>query len=46
MAETPKELKVDITDVEDLSVSGTLGSIPLRKYLTNLHIILIKISYL
>ena len=32
MAETPEELKVDITDVEDFSVNGTLGTIPLRKY--------------
>ena len=32
MAETPEELKVDITDVEDFSVNGTLGPIPLRKY--------------
>ena len=32
MAETPEELKVDITDVEDFSVNGNLGTIPLRKY--------------
>ena len=32
MAETPEELKVDITEIEDFSVTGTLGTIPLRKY--------------
>ena len=32
MAETPEELKVGITDVEDFSVNGNLGTIPLRKY--------------
>ena len=32
MAETPLELRVDISDVEDLSVKGTLGDIPIRKY--------------
>ena len=32
MAETPEELKVDITDVVDFSINGTLGTIPLRKY--------------
>ena len=32
MAETPEELKVDITDIEDFFVNGTLGPIPLRSY--------------
>ena len=36
MAETPVELRVEIEQVEDLFLSGTLGPIKVRKYSNNL----------
>ena len=32
MAETPVEFRVEISDVEDTFVKGTLGDIPIRRY--------------
>ena len=32
MAETPLELRVEISNVENLYLEGTLGEIPIRKY--------------
>ena len=42
MAETPEELKVDISHVEDFTLRGTLGPITVRKYFNGSNNISIK----
>ena len=36
MAETPAELRIDISNVDDFYIKGSLGPIKVRKYSNNL----------